>query len=90
MGVENGVWAAELLENGPEDPRIQAGTPGSRPDPNAGGLEPLGKLRSGAGDDDLLDGRATECPGEQPHLPLTASPLATGGHVDDGRAHVLG
>ncbi|MEA2724667.1 MAG: hypothetical protein QOH59_2438 [Gemmatimonadales bacterium] len=90
MGVKNGVWAAELLENGPEDSRIQAGVPGGRPNPNAGRLEASGQLGSYAGDDDLLDARAIECPGEQPHLPLTASPLATGGHVDDGRAHVLG
>jgi hypothetical protein len=64
MGVENDRWAAELLENGPEDPRIQAGLPGSTPNPNAGGLEPSGQLGSGAGDDDLLNARAIERPGE--------------------------
>ena len=90
MGVEYGVRTASFLKDGPQDPRIQSRLPGGGANPDAGGLKPAGQLGSGPGDHYLLDSSAAQNPGEQQHLPLTASPLATGGHVDDGRAHVLG
>ena len=90
MGVEDGVRTARFLEDGPQDPGVQSCLPSGGMNPHASRLEPAHQLGSGTGDHYLLDSAAGERPGEQPDLPLPASPLSTGGEVDDRRAHVLG
>jgi hypothetical protein len=55
MGVKNGVGTAKFAKEGPKDSGIQSRLPGGGSNPDAGGLEPVGQLRTGACDHNLFD-----------------------------------
>ena len=90
VGVENGSSVTELAEYGGEDARVEAGSPPDRPHPHTGRSEAAGQLGISPGYDDLIDSTPGKLAGEQPDLPLSATPLPAGGDVDDGGIHVLG
>ena len=74
MGVQQS-WAAELLQYGRDGSRVQSCAPDGRVDSNPGGAEPLRQLAAPGGNYDLIETEGVELAGEEPHLPLAASPL---------------
>ena len=88
--VENGTPMTERPQNTGKNTRIEAGSPPNRPDLNSLSIQPAGQLGISTGDDDLMNAQRGEFPGQEPDLPLSATPLPTGSDVDDGGNHVLG
>ena len=82
--------AAKLDEYGGEDARVEAGSPPDRPHSHTSRAETARQFGISPGDDDLIDATAGELAGQEPDLPLSATPLPAGGDVDDGGSHVFG
>ena len=59
MGVKKSR-PAELLKGRPDDPRIQASTPGGRSHADTRSAEPPGQLAVARGYDDLIDSQSLE------------------------------
>ena len=90
VGVENGSSVPELADYGGEDARVEAGSPPDRPHSHTGRAEAAGQLGIPPGNHDLIDATPGKLAGQQPDLPLSATPLPAGGDVDNGGGHVLG
>jgi hypothetical protein len=88
--MEDCSLVAELAEYGREDARVEAGSPPDLPHSYTGRAKASGELGISRGDDHLIDAPPGELAGQQPDLPLSATPLPAGGDVDDGGSHVLG
>jgi hypothetical protein len=90
VGVKDCASAAELTEDGGEDARVEAGSPPDRPHSYPSRTEAAGQFGISPGDDDLIDATPAELAGQEPDLPLPATPLPAGGDVDYGGSHVFG
>jgi hypothetical protein len=53
VSVEDGLTLAQLVDDGPEHSRIQAGAPLGRPHPHTSGIKTAGQLALAAGHDHL-------------------------------------
>ena len=90
VGVKDCSSVAELAEYGGEDARIEASSPPDRPHSHTSRAEAARQFGISPGDDDLIDATPGKLSGQEPDLPLSATPLPAGGDVNDGRIHVLG
>jgi len=80
----------DLPDDSGDDPWVEPGVPAGWHHGNAGGREPTGQFAPGGGDDTLLYSPALQLASQQPDLPLTSSPLAPRGDVNDPRGQLPG
>ena len=89
--VKQGRARPDLLQDRPEDARIEPHVPPDVAYPDALVFQAIAELAARTGHHHLVGmAGALQLAGEQQHLALPAAPLAAGRHMDDGLAHVSG